>query len=178
MLPQYTGPGHARVSPDGAWCLQGPNYFSRSWRCWIPCVQHGRFFLASEDLLMDHRTRRDLPGAAQGLLTPSSLTTESQQGFPKSDFSTRRRRNGGFLPLNRTAPVPLLVVQSVPRCSWLCRYKKIRLRSEAASLMKLSWESSLRGGAGSNALLSPQQRTAQHLAWMKLLVQLRGTETH
>lgn len=93
----------------GAWCLQRTNYFSRSWRCWVPCVQYGRCFQASEDLLTYRRAQRDLPSTARALLTIGSLTTESQQGFPESDFGTWRRKMGGFLSLNLTAPIPLLL---------------------------------------------------------------------
>lgn len=102
VLSQYTGLEHATVSPYGACCLQQPSAFSRSWRCWRSHVEHIECFQASEDLLTDRKTRRDLPSMAQGSLTPGSPTTKSQQGFPESDSSTWRRRKGGFLPLNWT----------------------------------------------------------------------------
>lgn len=45
-----------------------------------------------------------------------------------------------------------------------------------ASFVRLSCRSSHGDRAGSNALLWPQPRMAQHLAWVKLLVPLHGTE--
>lgn len=45
-----------------------------------------------------------------------------------------------------------------------------------ASFVRLSCGSSCGGGAGSDALLWPQLRMAQLLAWVKFLVPLQGTE--
>lgn len=127
---------------------------------------------------MHWRTQRDLPIMKQRLLTPGNMNTEKKV-FPKPDFSTwrqSRRKKGGFIPLNWAAPTPLLAFQSMSHCSWLCTYKKIKLRSEMASFVRLSCRSSRGGGNGSDALLWPQPRMAQHLAWVKFLVPHHGTE--
>lgn len=51
-----------------------------------------------------------------------------------------------------------------------------KLRSEVASFVRLSCRSSRGGAAGSNALLWPQPRMAQHPARVRLPVPLHGTE--
>lgn len=124
------------------------------------------------------RIQRDPPITAQPSLTPGNLSTE-KEGCPKPNFSAWRQskeRKGGFIPLNWTAPTPLLAIQSVSYCSWLCRNKNIKLRSEVSSFVRLSCGSSRGGGGGRDALLWPQPRMAQHLAWVKLLDPLQGTE--
>lgn len=66
----------------------------------------------------------------------------------------------------------------ISKCASLQQTVQIQkiLRSEVASSVRLSCGSSYGSGTGSDALLWPQPRMAQHLAWLKLLVSLHGTE--